>query len=280
MQISELYIYPVKGAAGIPVEEAELDSFGALHDRRWMIVRADGEFVTQRNHPALALLRTALEPDALVLRSQNAGETRLPLSPPGGGHARVRVWDDVVDAVDAGAEAASFVSSHLGAAARLYHMPVDAVRQVDLSYARPGDRVGFADGFPLLLITQRSLDELNRRLREPLPMLRFRPNVVVAGADSPHAEDSWRRIRLGSVACDVVKPCARCTVTTIDQATGVSGSEPLTTLATYRRWDGKVWFGQNVLHRGGGRLQVGDPVEVVERGAARPPLDGRSAVSG
>jgi uncharacterized protein len=159
------------------------------------------------------------------------------------------------------------VSAHLDTDARLLFMPDTTMRQADLAYAEPGDRVSFADGFPLLLITQQSLDELNRRLTEPLSMLRFRPNVVVHGAAVPHEEDSWRSIRLGSVPCDVVKPCARCAVTTIDQATGIAGKEPLRTLAEYRRWDGKVWFGQNVVHRDTGMLRVGDEVEVLHRRA-------------
>jgi uncharacterized protein len=270
MRITELYVHPLKGAAPVPVDAAALDAFGLQYDRRWMIVDAAGEFLTQRNQPLLALLGTGLEPDALVLRSQRAGEARLPLRPEAGPGLRVRVWDDEVDAIDAGEVAAAFISAHLGTAARVVHMPDTSVRQVDPDYAEPGDRVGFADAFPLLVITQESLDELNHRLAEPVPMLRFRPNIVVAGS-APHAEDEWRRIRLGTVSCDVVKPCARCAVTTIDAATATSGPEPLRTLATYRRWNGKVWFGQNVLHRGGGVLHIGDRVEVLETGAPRPP---------
>jgi uncharacterized protein len=273
MHVSELHIHPVKGAAGIAVDAVELDGFGPRHDRRWMIVAADGEFVTQRNHPTLALLQTALEPDALVLRSRGAGEVRLALEPPEGAREEtVRVWDDDVAATDCGDAAAAFVSAHLDVPARLVYMPATTLRQADLDYARPGDRVSFADGFPLLLITQQSLDELNRRLPEPIPMLRFRPNVVVDGAARPHEEDEWRTILLGTVSCDVVKPCARCAVTTVDQSTGAGGPEPLRTLAEYRRWKGKVWFGQNVLHRGTGVLRVGDAVEVVGIGEPRPPI--------
>lgn len=272
MKISELYVYPLKGAAGIPLQRAELDEFGIRHDRRWMIVGADGGFITQRDHPRLALLRTVLEPDTLVLRSQHAGEARLPLDQAAGEARQVTVWGDDVAAVDTGDAAAAFVSAHLETPARLMYMPSGSVRQADLTYAQPGDRVSFADGFPLLLITQASLDELNRRLEEPVPMLRFRPNVVVSGAAAPHDEDAWLRVNLGTVACDVVKPCARCAVTTVDQATAVSGPEPLRTLADYRRWQGKVWFGQNVIHRGAGVLTVGAPVIVEARVEARPPL--------
>jgi uncharacterized protein len=263
MELSAVSVYPVKGAAGISLERASLDSFGIRHDRRWMVVDGSGTFTTQRDCARLALLGTALEADALVLRSEHAGVVRLPLQPDPGPVRRVRVWEDEVEAVDAGAEAAAFVSAHLDRAARLLYMPDSTVRQVDPAYARPGDRVSFADGFPLLLISQASLDELNRRLAEPVEMARFRPNLVVAGAAAPHAEDTWRALRIGDVECDVVKPCARCVVTTINQSTAVAGREPLHTLAQYRRWDGKVWFGQNVVHRGAGELQVGDVVEIL-----------------
>lgn len=276
MILTEIRIYPIKGAAAIRTPAAELDAFGLRHDRRWMIVDAAGGFVTQRDHPHLALLATALSPDALLLHSPVAGELALPLQPAGPG-VQVRVWADDVAAVDAGDAAAEFLSAHLGFAARLVHMPDRTLRQVDLDYGRQGDRVGFADGFPLLLITQESLDALNARVGEPLPMLRFRPNLVVQGA-TPHAEDTWRRIRIGTVDCDVVKPCARCVVTTVDPATAVAGKEPLRTLAGYRRWNGKTWFGQNVIHRGTGRLAEGDAVAVLERGAARPPIEPPAAL--
>jgi uncharacterized protein len=273
-KVTELYVYPVKGAAPIPLRVAALDAFGIEHDRRWMVVDDAGRFITQRNAPELALLQVELEPDTLVLRSYRAGEFRLPLQPtaPPAPPERVRVWEDEVDATGTGRAAAEFVSTHLGFAARLLYMPDTTLRQADRAYAQPGDRVSFADGFPLLLTTQASLDALDQRLEHPVPMLRFRPNIVVAGT-SPHAEDTWRRIRIGEVECDVVKPCARCVVTTIDPATATPGAEPLRTLATYRRWDGKVWFGQNVIHRAGTVIMLGDAVVVRETGPAQPPLD-------
>lgn len=271
MTVSELYVYPVKGAAGIALQRAQLDSFGIEHDRRWMIVDAAGAFLTQREHPVLALLRASLEPDALLLESEAGGSVRLPLRPQGDERTRVRVWHDEVDAVDAGAEGADVVSRHLGFEARLVFMPEDVLRQADTTYARSGDRVSFADAFPLLLIGQASLDQLSMRVGEPLTMRRFRPNIVVAGA-VPHAEDAWRRIRIGAVECDVVKPCARCAVTTVDPATGMTGREPLRTLATYRRVANKVFFGQNLIHRSTGTLRVGDEVTVLNVGTPRPDL--------
>jgi uncharacterized protein len=275
MRVSEIYVYPVKGAGGIGLHTARLDSFGIEHDRRWMIVDEAGQFLTQRNQPGLALLGIELEPDALVLRSLRAGEARLPLRPDRqattGRTIRVKVWEDEVGAIDAGDSAAAFLEAHLDVVARLVFMPESTRRQVRLDYAREGDRVSFADAFPLLLVTQESLTELDHRLERPIAMARFRPNIVVAGA-SPHAEDSWRKIRIGTVRCDVVKPCDRCVVTTIDPATAEPGREPLRTLAGYRRWQGKVWFGQNVIHRDSGTIEVGAPVVVLEDGEPRPPL--------
>jgi uncharacterized protein YcbX len=180
--------------------------------------------------------------------------------------------------MDAGDAAAHTISAHLGTPVRLVHMPDSSVRSVNPDYGRASDRVSFADAFPLLLIAQESLDALNARLAEPIPILRFRPNIVVAGGRA-HAEDEWRRIRLGRIECVVVKPCSRCATTTVDPATGVRGKEPLRTLTTYRSWNQKVWFGQNLIHRQQGEIGVGDPVEVLELGSARPPLVPRLALN-
>jgi uncharacterized protein len=278
MRITELHVFPIKGASGIALTRTSLDAFGMADDRRWMIVDERGVFVSQREHPELALLRVQLLPDELVLRSARAGETRVPRTGGAGATVRVRVWGDTVDAIDAGDAAADTISAHLGSRARLVHMPDSSVRGVDPDYGRASDRVSFADAFPLLLIAQESLDALNARLPEPIPILRFRPNIVVAGG-SAHTEDEWRRIRLGSIDCDVVKPCSRCATTTVDPATGARGKEPLRTLMTYRGWNRKVWFGQNLIHRQQGEIVVGDLVDVLEVGTARPPLVPRLALN-
>jgi uncharacterized protein len=287
LHVTALYRYPVKGAAGTALDTARLDDFGIAWDRRWLVVDAVGRFITAREHPRMLQLRTALDAAvghahsddvSLVLHSDTAGVLRVPIGGPDGSTEeaaapapRVRIWHDDVAARDEGDAAASFVSAHLGFAARLVFMPDTTLRQVDTGYARDGDRVSFADAFPLLLAGQASLDAVNRRLDAPIPMLRFRPNVVVA-TDAPHVEDTWRRIRIGDVACDVVKPCARCVVTTLDPATLAPSKEPLRALSAYRQWDGKTWFGQNAIHRGTGCIAIGARVEVVEAGEARPPL--------
>lgn len=262
--VSWLRIYPVKGAAGIPLEAAELDACGFRWDRRWLVTDPDGRFFTQRELPRLALLRPRIEGDALVLDAPDTAPLRVPLAEPGGARSPVRIWDDVVEAATVGPEAAEWLSDVLGTACRLVRFPADVQRPLDPRYAVPGaaDRVGFADAYPILLITQASLDELNRRLATPVPMDRFRPNLVVAGT-VPHAEDGWRRIEVAGIVLHVVKPCARCVVTTLDQATGVPGKEPLRTLARYRKVGSKVLFGQNAIHEGRGTIRLGDRVTVL-----------------
>ncbi|MBX6366170.1 MAG: MOSC domain-containing protein [Gemmatimonadetes bacterium] len=262
--VSWLRIYPVKGAGGIPLEAAELDACGFRWDRRWLVTDPAGRFLTQRELPRLALLRPRIEGDALVLEAPGAPPLRVPLAEPGGARSPVRIWDDVVEAPTVGLEAAEWLSDVLGTACRLVRFPADVRRPLDPRYAVAGaaDRVGFADAYPILLITQASLDELNRRLATPVPMDRFRPNLVVAGT-APHAEDGWRRIEVAGIVLHVVKPCARCVVTTVDQATGVPGKEPLRTLARYRKVGSKVLFGQNAIHEGCGTIRLGDRVTVL-----------------
>ena len=271
MRISELHVYPIKSAAGVTLKRARLDDFGLADDRRWMIVDDHGVFQSQREHPTLTLLEVELEPGALVVRSAPAGEARVTRGQPPGPVTQVRVWDDDVDAIDCGDEVAAIITAHVGEPVRLVYMPDSSIRPVNPDYYSARARVSFADAFPLLLITQESLDELNGRLAQRIPMLRFRPNVVVSGAE-PYAEDTWRMIRLGAVPCDVVKPCDRCATTTVDIATGVRGKEPLRTLASYRNWNGKVYFGQNVIHRQPGEMAAGDGVSILESATPRPPL--------
>ena len=259
--LSSLHIYPVKGCGGLSPAEWEVDQFGLRNDRRWMVVSLTGEFVTQREAPRLALIRPALETGWLVLRAPDMPELRLPLVPGTRDRVKVVVWDDVTEGIPLGPDAAQWLSRYLGTPVRLVWMPHDVVRPTDPAYAA-GYRVSFADGFGFLLLSEASLADLNRRLESPLPMNRFRPNLVVRGTE-PFAEDRWRRLRLNGIVLDVVKPCGRCVVTTTDQDTAERDPEPLRTLATFRLRDQQVMFGMNTVHRGTGRLVVGAPVEVI-----------------
>ena len=259
MHVSRLVVYPVKSCAGVSVDSWDLDSRGLRHDRSFMVVDADGRFLTQREQPRLALIRPQVIGAELILRVDDVGSVGVPLQPTGPRTAAT-VWEYTGPAIDTGDRAADLISTHLGVPARLVAMPLDHARTADPHYAPPGRPVSFADGFPLLLVGEASLDDLNSRLAEPLPMDRFRPNVVIAGS-LPFAEDQWTHIRIGEVPVDVVKPCTRCTITTVDQATGVlAGAEPLRTLGTFRRADRGVVFGQNAVHRHSGTLTVGAPV--------------------
>jgi uncharacterized protein YcbX len=263
ISVSGLFIYPVKSCGGLAVDRARVGATGFELDRRWMVVGDNGQFVSQRTYPRLALVRLLLLDESLVLKAPQMPELNLAVDVEDGPATRVRVWDDECVATDAGKDAARWFSEHLGCSVRLVRMTADDARPLGATSAQPGDSVSFADRFPFLLISQASLDALNRRLSLPVPMDRFRPNIVVDGT-GPHAEDGWDRLRVGEVSFRVAKPCARCVVTTVDQTTGERGREPLRTLSTYRTVDGQVLFGQNVVHEGRGVIRVGDPVSIVK----------------
>jgi hypothetical protein len=260
MRVSGLFLYPVKSLGGIFVKEAHAGRRGFQHDRRYMVVDEAGRMMTQREHPQMALVRTAIEDGAIVMRHAREGERVLPLSLSEGARTQVVVWQSQVEAV-VHESGGAWLSRALGLPCRLVYMPDDVLRPT--KRGNEGDVVSFADGYPYLLVSQASLDGLNTRLTAPLPMMRFRPNIVVDGA-SAHAEDGWKRLRAGSVALRNVKPCSRCVLTTVDPDTGDRGPEPLRTLASYRAWDGQVWFGVNLIPDGEGSIRVGDPVEVLE----------------
>lgn len=266
MHLSSLYRFPLKSAAGESLQRCASDSLGLLGDRRWMVVAAGtGRFLTQRAVPRMALLRAHWQGDT-ALQLAAPGMPELLVSVPGDQLMRcVQVWNNHPVVPDAGEAAAAWLSEFLGQACRLVYLPEDYGIQVDLDYARLGENTAFSDGFPFLLIGQASLDDLCARIGRPLEMLRFRPNLVVAGA-APYAEDDWKRIRIGALTFRVVKPCSRCAIPTIDLHTAErsADSEPLATLLGYRKRAGGVFFGQNLIAEGSGLLEVGMPVEILE----------------
>ena len=259
IRLSGLNLYPIKSARGIALSEWDVDDFGLRYDRRWMVVDGAGEFISQRTHPRLALVIPSIEEGALKIEGPERPPLRVPLDPLPAITTRVTIWDHNCSATWLGEGPARWFSDFLGCPASLVHMPASTMRPANPVFAPVGTRVSFADAYPFLLISEASLADLNRRLSVPLPMNRFRPNLVVTDCE-PYAEDSWRSIRIGEIPFQVVKPCDRCVITTTDQLSGDRGKEPLRTLATYRNVDGKVLFGQNVVHRAGGRLRVGDQV--------------------
>ncbi len=266
MIVSEVHIYPIKSCGGLTLMAAEVGARGFVNDRRWMLVDPDGDFLTQREQARMALIQPALDPTCLRLSAPGMTDFDLPLDQ-AGRRVAVSIWHDSgVGAVDQGDQVADWFSRFLHTDCRLVRMADDTVRPVDQRYARPADQVGFADGFPFLVISEASLADLNARLDDPLPINRFRPNIVVRDADAPYAEDGWRTIQIGAVVLDLPKACARCAITTTDQATAARGKEPLRTLAIYRQGPkGAPLFGQNAVHRAaGGTIRVGDSVAVID----------------
>jgi uncharacterized protein YcbX len=263
--VSALFIYPVKSCRAIALDRSALESRGLRHDRRWMVVDGSGQFITQRTEPRLAQIDVAIKGDALVLSSPPRRPVSVPLAPRGGeSRRRVRVWRDMVEAIDCCANASQWLSDFLGFPASLVFMPDDSARAVNPAHARAGDIVSFADGYPLLLASASSLDDLNGRIERPVRMDRFRPSIVVSGC-SPWEEDEWALIRIGDLRIRVAKPCSRCVITTTDQHTGERGVEPLRTLATFRTRDNEVLFAQNCIPEATGTVAVGDPVRVLQR---------------
>ncbi|MCB1697414.1 MAG: MOSC domain-containing protein [Pseudomonadales bacterium] len=262
MQLSGISIYPVKSCAGINLDRVTLDRFGPVGDRRWLVVDERGRFVSQREQAHMARVRAEHVGGGIRL---SLDDSSIQAAIPGSDapELRVSIWGDSVVALLADTRAGEWLSAELGRPCRLVYMPDTCRRLVDGIYAREGETVSFADGFPLLLISQASLDDLNSRLDNPVPMNRFRPNLVVSGCDS-FAEDGWRRIRIGDVEFDVAKPCARCVIPSIDQATAQRDGQINRALASYRRINGQVMFGQNLLYQRAGSLSLGDSVEVLD----------------
>jgi uncharacterized protein YcbX len=262
--LSGLYVYPIKSCAGISLQRSGLTATGLLHDRRWMLVDETGEFMSQRAHPRMALISTHLSEEYLTVGAPGMPDLEVSLRQENNDLINVEVWGDANKGAPVGEEADRWFHEFLRFPCRLVCKPEDDPRLVDSLYAEGGDQVGFADGFAFLLISEASLEDLNRRLADPLPMNRFRPNFVVKGC-SPYAEDGWDRLRVGNVPFRVAEACPRCAITTTDQETGERGKEPLRTLATYRKWGREAFFGRNLIHDALGTVRVGDPIEPTPR---------------
>ncbi len=270
VRVSGIHVYPIKGAAGVSLERVALDGRGPGGDREFMLVDLQDRFVTQREAPKLALIRVETGDGSLRLSAPGAAGLEVPIARDAAGSERsVVCWASECRAVDQGDAVAGWLTERLEREVRLVRMASDFARVVNPARSPERATTSFTDGYPWLLIGEASLADLNARMEAPLPMDRFRPNLVLSGSDA-YAEDGWGRIRIaadggGWIEMDLVKPCSRCAVTTTDQATAARGREPLATLARYRRMDGQVWFGQNAVHRALGSIALGAAVEVLER---------------
>ena len=255
----------MKSLGGIRLKESEVHEKGLKYDRRWLIVDENGKFLTQRVNNKMALLDVSIQENGLVLspRFEPANQMLVPFTPVSSQHIAVRVWNDIVRARLVCNKADAWLSDQLGKNVRIVEMTDLTNRKMDPEYAKEGSTVSFADDFPYLLISEASLEELNRRLASPVEMNRFRPNFVISGT-APFAEDTWKNIKIGEVNFNVAKPCERCVLTTIDPQNGIKGPEPLKTLATFRKVDKKVLFGQNLVALQTGILHEGDAVVCAE----------------
>lgn len=271
LQLSEIWIYPVKSLGGIALNHAKVTDRGLSYDRRWLLVDDDGLFLTQREFPELALFKTAIDASFLTITHQNKTSQTVQIALNDSGFdtknkIKVTVWDDTIDAFEVSEMASAWFTQQLGFSTRLVYMPEESHRKVDAAYTVSGNEINsFSDGYPFLIIGQSSLDDLNSRLEEPIPMNRFRPNFVFTAGEA-YEEEGWREISIGSLSFFGVKPCGRCVMTTIDQELGVkSGKDPLATLSKYRKAGNSVLFGQNLVGTQLGAVSVGDEIKVLSR---------------
>ena len=272
LQLTGIWRYPVKSCRGERLSSAAVEPWGLAGDRRWMVVDADGAAVTAREYPQMVLVTPRLGGGLITLSSPGLPDLAVPV-PSGQDLVPVSVWQSDLIAAPADDEAATWLTKVIGEPVRLVYLDDPTRRPTNPKYSRDTDRVSFADGYPLLLTTEESLDALNAWIAEgsraaegPVPMGRFRPSVVVSGAPA-WAEDGWRRLRIGPVTFRAVKGCDRCVMTTVDPDTAAKGHEPLFALARHRRWDNQVWFGVNLIPddpRPGAIIRPGDAVEILD----------------
>lgn len=261
-KLSQINIYPIKSLGGITLQSSKVEERGLQHDRRWMLVDEQNKFITQRMHPEMALLKVEINNDLLTIKHihNKLSPLTIPLVTYDEEEINVQIWNDNVTALKYSSNANDWFTKAIGFKCSLVYMPDSTKRIVDPVYAQ-NKLVGFADGYPFLIIGEESLNDLNKRLDEPLPMNRFRTNFVFSGGKS-FDEDNWKTIKIGDTVFHSVKPCGRCVITTINQNTGTKGKEPLKTLAAFRQKDNKVMFGMNLVAEGTGNVRVGDELEI------------------
>ena len=263
MKIHQLFLHPVKSFAAQSVNSLTYDSIGPIFDRNWMVVNPEGKALTQRVLPKMCLVTCTLDGKKLILNAEEMPKisvnepTKL---------KEVTIWSDTVEAGDCGDEVADWLSTYLGKPARLVRVTEQTNRQIDQNFAAPNELVGFADGFPTLIVSQASLDEFNSHMetqtKTKIDMRRFRPNIVIAGCE-PFAEDSWSAVRIGEIEFSLVKPCSRCIMPSINPDNGEKEMQVNQVLLTTRRRNRETYFGQNATHKGEGTISIGDSVELI-----------------
>lgn len=262
--LSGIFIYPVKSLPGISLEIAEVKEKGFANDRRWMLVDSTNNFITQRFFPQMVFIKVEIVNDKLkfISRRNQIEPLEINISDQPQKFTRVRIWDDIVDAVEYSKEINSWFSKVIETDCKLVYMPNSTKRLTSTKYFDESKSVSFADGYPYLIIGEESLRNLNSKLNESIKMSQFRPNIVFRGGIA-HDEDNWKNIKIGRLKFTVGKPCARCVITTINPNSGLKNKEPLATLSKYRNFDGKVMFGQNAIANTEGTIKLGDKIEII-----------------
>jgi uncharacterized protein len=264
LTLSEIWIYPIKSLAGIRVQQANVKQKGLENDRRFMLVDEDGRFLTQREHPGMALFGVSIFSQQLIIESKSSTRSISvglhDLESKASESLRVKIWDDEVETIEINPVYSVWFSEELKIRCKLVYFPESNRRDVDPRFALSNEQVSLADGYPYMIIGQSTLDELNSRLEIPISMKRFRPNFVFTGG-TPFEEDEWKTFKIGKNRFAAVKLCARCVLITVDPETGVRGKEPLATLTTYRKRENKILFGQNLLAIDYDEVREGDEIE-------------------
>jgi len=269
--LTDIFIYPVKSLAGIKVSTWAVTEKGLLHDRKWMLIDSRNQFLSQRRVPKMALINTQLTETELILSTVTSGSISLKIDPQDGTEIISTIWNDQCSSKTISKQADRWLSAFLGIECKLVYQPTEVTRSVDPDYSIASDKVNFSDGFPFLITSEASLNSLNQAMELQLPMQRFRPNLVISQCES-YAEDGWREIAINDISFRLPKACSRCSVPTIDTETAKTGKEPLTTLNRLRKWNKKVYFGQNALHDNTGILSINSLVKINHTGPNQPPL--------
>jgi len=262
LTLSEIFIYPIKSLGGISVDSAVAEERGLKYDRRYLLVDENGMFITQRDFPQLALLKLSFTDNGFqVLSTKDGSGTAIPFQSDSKEIISVTIWDDVCNAVHVSKDLDNWFSEAINKKCSLVYMPDKEKRIVEKKYINEEHIVSFADAYPYLIIGQSSLDDLNERLDNPIPMNRFRTNFVFTGG-KPYEEDNWKDFKIGDLKFKAVKPCARCIITTTNQETAERGVEPLKTFSEYRKVNNKIMFGMNVVCNQNGTVSVNQKIEL------------------
>lgn len=262
IKVSRLFTYPIKSLAGVELSESTLTNRGLKYDRRWLLVDENGVFLSQRTHPELILFKVAIHENGLSI-SLNADKIHIPFVPNSSEKRKAKVWDDEMEVLKVSTETSKWFSDKLEKKVSLVYQPDETIRKIDPRYATSDQQqVSAADGYPVLIISEESLNVLNNKLDHPVEMERFRPNIVVKGVLTAHDEDEWEKLTIGETSLVGVKNCARCIMITNNIKNGTLGKEPLRTLASYRKEGKKVLFGRNFIPISLGVIAVGDRIEI------------------